>query len=139
MISVERGTILRGFFSLLTVHTWFCGMFDPRSLHYLVTYKAQGIGLVVISLFGLLGLLALVDTVVNDVMSKKYFLKPLLGRRHLIFMAIALLNATELFVSVQYVFSWGLAMYCLLVCSFVVLTAFRDIRHRYPDNAHART
>jgi len=137
MISVERGTILRGFFSLLTVHTWFCGMFDPRSLHYLVTAKAQGLGLVVITLFGLLGLLALVDTVVNDVMGKKYFLNALLGRRHLIFMNIALLNATELFVATQYVFSWGLALYCLLVCSFVVLTAFRDIHYRYPDKKHA--
>jgi hypothetical protein len=137
MISVERGTILRGFFSLLTMHTWYCGMFDPLTLHYMVTQGAGWVGLGVITLFGLLGMLALVDTVVNDVMSKKFFLNVLLGRRHLVFMNIALLNATELFVSVQYVFSWGLALYCFLVCSFVVLTAFRDIHYRYPDDKHA--
>jgi hypothetical protein len=137
MKSVERSTILRGFFSLLTLHTWYCGMFDPSTMHYIVTAKAQGIGLVVITLFGLLGLLALVDTVINDIMSHKYYTHFLLGRRHLIFMNIALLNATELYVSIQYGFSWGLALYSLLVCSFVVLTAFRDIHYRFPDKKHA--
>jgi hypothetical protein len=137
MINIERGTIIRALFSLLTIHTWFCGMFDPQTVHYQITERSGFVGVVVVTLLGLLGLLALVDTVVNDMMSQNYFLKSLLGRRHLIFMAIALLYATELYVSLQFVQSWGLALYCLLMVSFLVITAFRDINYRFPGKIHA--
>lgn len=116
-------TVLRTFFALLTLHTWFCGMYENKTLHFMVTQKAGPLGLAVITAFGFLGFLALLDTMVE--------LPTLRENRHLIFMAISILNAAELFVSLQYISSWGLALYCLLVSVFVAITAILDVYVRY--------
>jgi hypothetical protein len=132
MTTQKRGSILRLFFSLLTLHTSFCGLFDSRTLHYMVTVKAGTLGVVVISVFGILGLLALADTFINDFLPKEYKLLPVQEHRHIIFMSIAIINCAELFVAVKIVQSWGLVLYCLLVSVFVVITAYSDIQHRFP-------
>lgn len=137
MTPLARSSTLRMFFSLLTLHTWFSGMFEPRSLHFLVTQEAYPVGLWVVTLFGILGFLTFVDLLINDILPEQYSVPFLLKQRHLIFMAIAILNAAEFFVSLKYVASWGLGLYCLLVCSFVAITAFRDIQLRFTDTIHA--
>ncbi len=137
MTTKTRGSILRLFFSLLTLHTCFCGLFDARTLHYMVTIKAGVMGTWVIVAFGALGLMALADTFVNDFLPKGYSMLTLQKSRHLIFMSIAILNCAELFVAVRLVESWGLVLYCLLVSSFVVITAFSDIQHRFPGFKNA--
>lgn len=139
MLKIERGSILRLFFSLLTLHTWYCGMFDPRTLHYMVTTMAGNLGVWIITLFGCLGLAALLDGFINDFLPRQFSIKPLLKSRHLVFMAIAILNSSELFVAVRYVESWGLTLYCLLITTFVVITAFSDIKARFPGFKHARS
>jgi hypothetical protein len=138
MTTTKRGSILRLFFSLLTLHTCYCGLFDNRTLHFLVTIKAGDLGTAVIVAFGALGLMALADTFVNDFLPKEYTMLRLQKSRHLIFMAIAILNCAELFVAVRLVESWGLVLYCLLVSLFVVITAFSDIQTRFPGMKHAR-
>lgn len=139
MITIERGSILRLFFSLLTIHTWYCGMFDTKTLHYMVTTQAGELGSVIIMLFGSLGLVALADSFVNDFMPRQYSMKTLMKFRHLVFMIIAIMNSAELYVAVQYVQSWGLTFYCLLITTFVVITAFSDIKARFPGFKHARS
>lgn len=131
MPNVQRSSILRAFFSLLALHTWFCGMFDPKTLHFMVTKEANELGLTVVTLFGVLGLLGFLDVVVNDFMCEDRSLPSLMEWRHLLFMGIAILNASEMFVAMKYVQSWGLTLYCSLVSTFVTITAFRDIQIRF--------
>lgn len=129
MTNTERGSILRTFFALLTLHTWFCAFYEPLSLHFMVTEKAGHLGAIAATLFGWLGFLALIDVVFNDYFPE-YKLPTILAERPNILMAIALMNAMELFVALHYTSSWGLALYCLLVSSFVVITAFLDVHVR---------
>lgn len=138
MPNVQRSSILRAFFALLALHTWFSGMFDPKTLHFMVTKEAHGLGLFVVTAFGTIGFLALLDVVVNDFMDERHVLPSLMEIRHILFMGIALLNASEMFVSLKYIQSWGLTLYCLLVCTFVTITAFRDIKIRFSGTQHAR-
>lgn len=123
MLNTERGAVLRTFFALLTLHTWFCGLYEPLSLHFMVTEKAAGLGILAVTMFGMLGLLLLVDAVI--------YLPTLRDNRLGILMSISLMNAAELFVALHFISSWGLAIYCLLVSSFVAITAFLDIHVRY--------
>ena len=138
MLNIQYGSILRAFFALLALHTWFCGMFDPKTMHFMVTKEAHGLGLAVVTAFGALGFLALLDAIVNDFMDQDHAMPSLMECRHLLFMGIAILNASEMFVALKYVQSWGLTLYCLLVCTFVTVIAFRDIKIRFSGTQHAR-
>lgn len=136
MTSLERSSILRAFFSLITLQTWFCGMYEPLSMHYAVTKGGHTIGLIVISLFAILGTFSLLDTIINDIMDEQYNFHWVLKIRHLVFMFMAILYVAELFVSLKFTVAWGLITFDFLVATFIIITAFYDVQIRFMDKSH---
>lgn len=131
MPTYQSGSLIRAYFSLLAFHTVFSGFFEPKSLHFLVVHQAGDLGYWIIVFTGVLGVISLVDTIVNDVLPEKYSFHNGLNHRHLVFMSLALAQAAEMFVSLHYVYSWGLALFCLLNVVFLTIAAFRDVQIRY--------
>lgn len=131
MTNLPRGSLIRTYFSLQALHTAFSGFFESKSLHFLVTQQAGQLGVYVVAFAGALGLVALIDTVVNDLLPPKYSFNNGLEHRHLVFMFLALVQAAELFVAVHYVRSLGLSLYCILNVIFITIAAFQDVQIRY--------
>lgn len=132
MLNIQRGSILRAYFSLQAILTWATGVFEPKSVHSLVTQEAGPLGSVVLALMGVLGVMCYVDVLINDTLPKRFNAYWLLRHRHLMLMLLAMFNAAELFVAVHLISAWGLAFHCLLNVLFIVTTAFRDVQLRYP-------
>lgn len=131
MLNLPRGSMIRTYFSLQALHTAFSGFFDPRSLHFMVTQKAGELGVYIVAFAGALGLVAFIDSVVNDIFPSKYSFNNGLEHRHLVLMFLAIAQASELFVAVRYVRSMDLAVYCVLNITFITITAFQDVQVRY--------
>lgn len=131
MINIERGTILRALFSCLALQTWFSGLCEKRSMHFLVTSEAGLFGVLVIGVMGVLGLVLFLDTVVNDMMSANKRFPWALNKRPYVLMGLAVLNAGELFVAAHKVGSLSLSLYCAIMATFLAATAFRDVQIRY--------
>lgn len=131
MINIERGSFLRAFFALHAILVWFCALYEPRSMHYLVTRDAGLVGRCLAGTFGMLGLLLLLDVVINDFMPKRFKFASALVYRPRMLMAMAMLLGAEMFVAVKRLGSWGLSLYCLLFITFTIITAFRDVQLRY--------
>jgi hypothetical protein len=139
MINIERGTILRALFSCIALQTWFAGLYEPRSMHFLVTRDAGDFGYWVVGFMGTLGIALLLDTVVNDMLPKRLRLPYLLDNRPYVLMAMAILQAAELYVAAHIMGSWSLAFYCLTLSFFMTVTAFRDVQLRCLGNQKCET
>lgn len=134
MINIERGTILRALFSCVALQTWFAGMYESRSLHFLVTRSSGDFGYWVLMLLAVLGVVLLMDTVVNDMMHRRYRLEWALEMRPTILMTMAILQAGEVFVATHVVESVALSLHGLIMSVFMAVSAFRDVQHRYKGN-----
>lgn len=130
-LQIKRGTILRAFFACQALLIWGSGMFEPQSLHYEVTQSAGLFGVLAVTGMGFFGALALIETLINDVMPCGYTFQFGLNNRHLIFMLMAMFQGAEFFIAVRMIDSLVLSLWCLFNVIFLTVAAFRDVTLRY--------
>jgi hypothetical protein len=111
--------------------TWFIAMTDPRSLMHSVASTGEGAALV--WLLMLVGVAAVLDALINDLLPERFRWRVALRQRHFILAAMAFCYVAQLYVAFFNFRSTGLLLYYLWNASMIMLAAFLDAHQRSKD------
>lgn len=127
------GVALRLYVALIALFSAFVGFVEPRSLMYIIAANGGLAGEILLWAFAVIGALAVVDVIVNDVLPDTYVLKPGLRWRHIIYMSISIAYALELFIGYRYTEVWATFPIFTVHAVFAAIAAFVDVLHRFAN------
>lgn len=125
------GAIFRVHIGGSAVVSWYVAMSDPRSLMHLVAETREGA--VLLWLLMLMGMAALLDSVINDLLPARFQWRPALRQRHFILAALAFCYVAQLYVAFYHLRSTGLLLYYLWNAVTIMAVAFFDAHQRSKD------
>lgn len=109
----------------------YIAMTDARSLMHLVAARVEGAAL--IWLLAIVGLAAVIDGVINDLLPARYHWRIALRQRHFILALMAFCYVAQLYVAFFNLRSTGLLMYYLWNAIIIMAVAFFDAHQRSKD------
>ena len=131
-ILIERDIIARYIYAFLCSANFALGLLNPRSIAYSLAQTDSGLAMIIAS--GVLAVLLVLDTTINDVMRPEYQLRWTSKHRHLLCVAGALIFLTALYGAARS--PGGVAERlgsCYLYSGFAgigLVVAWRDVRRR---------
>ncbi|MCC6071469.1 hypothetical protein ACFSQU_18170 [Massilia sp. GCM10020059] len=111
--------------------SWYVAMADSRSLMHLVAETREGAAL--LWLLMLVGVAALFDSVINDLLPARFHWRVALRQRHFILAALAFCYVAQLYVAFFNLRSTGLLLYYLWNAVTIMAVAFFDAHQRSKD------
>jgi hypothetical protein len=111
--------------------TWLMATYEQLSVLHLLSSTAEGA--VLAWLLMVVGVAALVDAVVNDLMPDRFHWRVAKKQRHFILVAMAFCYAAQLYVAFVSMRSPGLLLYYLLNVGTIMAAAFFDANKRSKD------
>lgn len=127
----RAGAVFRIYMGGNAIVAWYVAMSDPRSLLHLVASSSEGA--VLIWLLLIVGVAALLDAVINDLLPQRFHWRPALRQRHFILAALAFCYVAQLYVAFFKLRSSGLLLYYLWNAGMIMLAAFIDAHQRSKD------
>lgn len=127
----RSGSLFRLYMSGTALITGYIAFNDPRSLMFLLATITEGA--ILVWLLMLIGIVGVVDAVINDFMSEHFQIKITLHHRHFILAAMAFCYVAQLFVAFYHLRSTGLLFYYLWNAITLMVVAFIDAHQRSKD------
>lgn len=127
----HASTVFRIYVGGNAMVTWYVAMTDPRSLMHMVASTRNG-AILIWLLMGV-GLAALLDAVINDVLPTRFHWRPGRRQRHYILAALAFCYIAQLYVEFFNMRSGGLLAYYLWNAATIMTIAFIDAHQRNQD------
>lgn len=125
----QRATSLfRIYLGGAAVATWLIAMTDTRSLLHVVGSTSEGAALAWLTM--LVGLAALLDGVVNDILPARFCWRAAVRQRHFILATMAFCYVAQLYVAFFNLRSTGLLIYYLWNAGAIMALAFFDAHQR---------
>lgn len=125
------GSIFRAYIGGNAIVTWYVAMTDPRSLMHLLAMTGEGAVLIWLLMF--IGIVLLLDVVINDFLPHRFHWRPALRQRHFILFAMAFCYVAQLYVAVARLYTAGLLLYYLWNAVAIMFIAFIDANQRSKD------
>jgi hypothetical protein len=111
--------------------TWFIAMTDSRSLMHSMASTGEGSAL--IWMLMMVGVAAVLDAVINDLLPERFRWRVALRQRHFILAAMAFCYVAQLYVAFFNLRSTGLLLYYLWNAGMIMLATFLDAHQRSKD------
>jgi hypothetical protein len=124
-------TLLRIYMGGNAIVSWHTAMSEPRSLIAESTKTPDS--QVLIWLLGVVGVLFVIDVIINDIMPKRFIWKRALKHRHFLFSALAYCYVAQLFVGVMAHQGVALLISFVWNASIIMVAAFLDAKKRSRD------
>lgn len=125
------GSIFRMYMGGNAIVSAYMAATEPRSLMFWVASTSAGAAL--IALLALVGVAAILDAVINDLMPKRFNWRVALRQRHFILAAMAFCYLAQLYVSFLQLRSSGLLIQYLWNVVAIMALAFLDAHQRSKD------
>ena len=130
--SGERAaSIFRIYMGGSAVLSWYMAMFEQRSLAHLVASRPEGAAL--IWLLMIVGVAAVIDALINDLLPQRFHWRVALRQRHFILTVMAFCYVAQLYVAFFYLRSSGLLFHYLWNVVMIMAVAFFDAHQRSKD------
>jgi hypothetical protein len=119
----------------LAVVLWITAEIEPRSMT--AQFAVSGAGGFMCALTGLLGLIGMVDVLINDFLPDRYQWRTARKNRHFVLVAIAFCYIASLYVSLETVKSTALSLFYTWNAISLLSLAFVDAYTRNKESANA--
>lgn len=127
----RSGSVFRIYMGGNACVSWYIAMTDSRSL--ISTVAATWDGAALIWMLMLLGVCAICDAVINDLLPERWHWRVALRQRHFILVGMAFCFLTQIYISFAQGRSTGLTFYYLWNACMIMLAAFLDAHQRLKD------
>lgn len=122
--------------SSLAVVLWIISDIEPRAM--MAQFAEHGAGGFLCALIGLLGVIGMVDVLINDFLPDRFTWRVARKQRHFVLVALAFCYIASLYVSLDTVKSTGLSLFYTWNAVSLLSLAFVDAYTRNKDSTHAR-
>jgi hypothetical protein len=126
-----KTAILRTHMGVIALISWALAMTDARSLAYLIASQREG--LLIAGLTGIVGAVALLDAVINDLLPVRFHWRSALQQRHFIILALSFCYGAQYYVASNTTNSTVLLLYYLWNAILLMCVAFVDAHQRSKD------
>ena len=106
---------------------------EPQSISFFMVQSGGVAALLCMGFLFVTAVIALVDTVVNDMLPPRFTLQVALGVRRGIWMSIAITYAGIVFVALKSDLSWSAAIFYILFSARCAGISFLDLYYEYAD------
>lgn len=131
------GALYRLSMSSLAVVLWIVSAIEPRAM--MAQFAEHNAGGFLCALIGLLGIIGMLDVLINDFMSDRFNWRTVRKQRHFVLVALAFCYIASLYISLDTVRSTGLSLFYTWNAVSLLSLAFVDAYVRNKESMHART